>query len=60
MSQKIASHEASYDPLCPHCDQPLLEVHWRRIVATNAEYLFCCPSCRKVIGVGVRKAAWIN
>lgn len=60
MTVKIESREASYDPLCPHCEKPIQEVHWRRIAATNAEYMFACPFCQKVIGIGVRKAAWIN
>lgn len=57
---KLASKEAEYDPLCPHCQKQLKEVHWRKIGAVHAEYMFVCPCCRKVIGVGVRKAAWIN
>jgi len=60
MSVKIASKEATYEPVCPHCEKELKEVHWRRIEALNAEYLFLCPLCRKVIGVGVRKAAWLG
>jgi len=60
MPTKITSQEADYDPLCPHCEKKLNEVHWRQIKATNAEYMFICPHCRKVIGIGVRKAAWIN
>jgi hypothetical protein len=60
MATKIASSEAQYDPKCPHCEAELGEVHWRKMDAVNAEYMFICPHCRKVLGVGVRKAAWIN
>lgn len=60
MTTKLASKEADYDPLCPNCDQRIAEVHWRQIEAVNAEYMFICPKCKKVIGIGVRKAAWIN
>jgi hypothetical protein len=60
MVVKLASMEVDYNPLCPHCEREFGEVHWRRIEAVNAEYLFVCPHCRKVIGVGVRKAAWIS
>ncbi|MHC4696518.1 MAG: hypothetical protein ACYTFA_07245 [Planctomycetota bacterium] len=60
MPAKMAAKEAEYDPLCPHCEKKLTEIHWRQVAAVNAEYLFICPKCRKVIGVGVRKAAWIN
>ncbi len=60
MPTKLASKQADYDPLCHHCEQKLHEVHRRQIEAVNAEYLFICPKCKKVIGIGVRKAAWIN
>ena len=60
MATKLASKQADFDPLCPHCEKRLSEVQWRQIEAVNAEYLFACPHCKKVIGVGVRKAAWIN
>ena len=60
MNTKLASEPADYDPLCPHCEERIDEVHWRQIEAVNAEYLFICPNCKKVIGIGVRKAAWIN
>ena len=45
---KLASKEADYDPLCPHCEERIGEVHWRMVEAVNAEYLFMCPSCRKM------------
>jgi len=60
MTIKVASKEANYNPLCPHCEKTIDEVHWRQIEAVNAEYLFFCPKCKKVLGIGVRKAAWIN
>ncbi len=60
MATKLASSQATYDPICPHCENTIQEVHWKQIEAVNAEYLFICPNCRKVIGIGVRKAAWIN
>lgn len=60
MAQKIPTKEADYFPLCPHCAEEVREVHWRQMPATNAEYIFCCPKCRKVLGIGVRKAGWLN
>ena len=60
MAIKLDTREADYDPICPHCEQRIQEVHWRQMTAVNAEYLFTCPHCNKVIGIGVRKAAWIN
>ncbi len=60
MEEKITTREADYDPVCPHCSTEIKEVHWRQMTAMNAEYVFTCPKCRKVLGVGVRKAGWIN
>ena len=60
MPPKLASKEANYDPLCPHCEKKISEVYWRQVDAVNAEYMFISPSCKKVIDVGVRKAAWIS
>ena len=60
MAEKIPTKEADYLPLCPHCTKEIKEVHWRQMPATNAEYIFCCPECRKVLGIGVRKAGWLN
>lgn len=60
MSAKLETQEVDYYPLCPHCESELSDIHWRQLQAVNAEYLFICPNCRKVIGVGVRKSAWIN
>lgn len=48
---KIASTKVDYDPLCPHCEKPIKEVHWRGIKAkVQSEYVFICPHCRKVLG----------
>jgi hypothetical protein len=52
MATKVESKEADYDPLCPHCEKKIDEVNWRRIKGlVKWEYLFICPSCKKVIGV---------
>ncbi len=52
MATKLASAEADYDPLSPHCEKNLEEVYWKRIKAVlKWEYLFICPKCKKVIGV---------
>lgn len=54
MAAKISSTEADYDPLCPHCGEKLKDVHWRKIKSfTLYEYLFICPKCRKIIGIGM-------
>jgi uncharacterized protein with PIN domain len=47
----IPSTKADYDPICPHCEKPIKEVHWREIKArTQWEHVFICPHCRKVLG----------
>ena len=60
MAEKLAAEEANYEPICPHCERNIDEVHWRSIQAFHAEYMFMCPHCRKVLGIGVRKSALIN
>lgn len=60
MANKIASHEATYDPTCPFCEKKIHEVHWRMMDAADAEYMFIGPSRRNVMGIGARNAAWIN
>ena len=56
MTERIPSKEADYDPLCPHCEKKLEEVHWGKIKAwANDEYVVICPKCRKVIGVGMAR-----
>ena len=53
MAPKLASKEVDYDPLCPHCESKLDEVGWRKIKSWGtAEYVFICPHCKKVLGVG--------
>ena len=54
MATKVSSKEADYDPLCPHCEKEINEIHWRRIKSLSGyEYLFICPACKKIIGVGI-------
>ncbi len=60
MAEKLASEEVKYEPICPHCERKMNEVHWRSMKAFHAEYMFMCPHCRKVLGIGVRKSALIN
>ena len=31
MTLKLASQEADYDPVCPHCEKTLSEIHWRQV-----------------------------
>ncbi len=55
MPAKLASKQADYDPLCPHCEKKLDEVHWRHLEAVNAEDMFDLTIPRKA---GNRKQAY--
>ncbi len=53
MATQISSKEVDYDPLCPHCEKELDEIHWRRIKSWMInEYMFICPACKKILGIG--------
>ncbi len=54
MAERLASEESKHDPVCPHCEKKIAEMHWRRSQAFHEEYVFMCPHCRKVLGVGIR------
>ena len=53
MVERIPQKEVDYEPLCPYCETELREVHYRRMQTLRLyEYLYICPHCRKVLGVG--------
>ncbi|NOX59383.1 MAG: hypothetical protein GXP29_11075 [Planctomycetes bacterium] len=54
MVARLASQESIDDPVCPHCDKKLKEIHWRRIEAWCKEYIYICPHCKKVLGTGIQ------
>ena len=48
--------------ICPHCDAPITEAHCYQIsvrapgaIWTGVSY--CCPSCEKVLSVGIDPVA---
>lgn len=44
-----------FRPVCPHCEgsiSKLIKVKHGRLVQ---HIIYCCPHCRKIIGVGVRE-----
>ncbi len=54
MAQKIPQKQVTSAPVCPHCEKEIQDVHWRQMrTALQAEYLYMCPHCRKVLGAGV-------
>ena len=46
----------SIDPICPHCSKERTEVFRRsvdkKLMSLENAYVFFCPHCRKVLGVG--------
>ncbi len=48
-------------PVCPHCNEPVREVWCRRLSSLfGRRYIYCCPRCRKVLGVSHRKGFWMG
>jgi hypothetical protein len=48
-------------PICPHCQQRLDEVWFRKLSSTlGRRYIYFCPSCQKVLGVSHRKGFWMG
>ena len=52
---KMEAKEVDYNPKCPHCDKEMREVHWQRIEAFYAEFIYMCPHCRKALGIGASR-----
>ena len=57
MAETIEFVEATEPPLCPHCEQPLAQVEFRKqklafslLAGQEWILLLSCPHCRKVIG----------
>ena len=48
-------------PVCPHCTEPLLSIHYRRLRAfLGQRYVYFCGACRKVLGISHRKGFWMG
>ena len=52
---KMTAKEVDYNPKCPHCEKEMREVHWQRIEAFYAEFIYMCPHCQKVLGMGASR-----
>lgn len=49
------------EPICPHCDKPLLEIWFREIPSFfGRRYIYVCPNCRKCLSISHRKGYWIT
>jgi len=51
-----------FKPICPHCERELDSLYARNLSASFASrrLVYCCPHCRKVLGVSHRKGLLIN
>lgn len=51
-----------FTPICPHCGKELDRVFARKLSASlfSKRLMYCCPHCRKVLGVSHRKGMLIN
>ncbi|MFW6189949.1 MAG: hypothetical protein ACOC7T_05900 [Planctomycetota bacterium] len=46
-----------FRPVCPHCEERLDHLLARKLSASflSRRLLYCCPHCRKIVGVTHRK-----
>jgi len=51
-----------FQPLCPHCGREMDRLLARPLSSSllNKRLIYCCPHCRKAIGVSDRKALFAN
>ena len=53
---KFIKAEDDETPLCPHCEKPLQDVKAKPIkggfIELRDRWMYFCPGCRKVLGVG--------
>ena len=48
-------------PLCPHCDEPVRSIGYRRLSGLfGRRYVYFCAACKKVLGVSHRKGFWMG
>lgn len=45
-------------PICSFCEAPLETICAKKIKASffGVTFIYCCPSCKKVLGVSQRKS----
>ena len=55
------TEQESKQPICPHCEEKIKEIHVRRVEAfLGVRYLYFCSHCRKVLGLSHRKGFWMG
>lgn len=52
----------SFTPICPHCEQPMEQLLARKLSSSllSKRLIYCCPHCRKSLGVTHRKGLMAN
>jgi uncharacterized protein with PIN domain len=57
MPQLQCTRREDVAPVCPHCGAEIAELHVRKPrgpFGLGQGYLFMCPTCRKVLGMGTQ------
>ena len=44
--------EKDFVPICPHCERRIEEVVVVKHGFANIHYVYACPHCKKILGVG--------
>ena len=49
--------EPDFKPTCPHCECSIREIVAVKHGSVKQHVVYCCPQCRKIIGIGVDRAS---
>ena len=62
MSGLPVDERDDFAPVCPHCEKELNTLIARLLSASilSRRLVYCCPHCRKVLGITHRKGLLIN
>ncbi|WP_444996257.1 hypothetical protein [Aliikangiella sp. IMCC44359] len=48
-------------PICPHCEQPITTLWFRKIESfLGKRYIYFCSTCKKTLGISHRKGFWMG
>ncbi|NLX07809.1 MAG: hypothetical protein GXY33_21935 [Phycisphaerae bacterium] len=62
MGGLLVEERDDFDPVCPHCGAELERLIARVLSSSmfSKRLVYCCPACRKVLGVSHRKGLLAN
>jgi len=62
MTKLLVEESDSFVPLCPHCEREIQTVIARKLSSSlfSKRLIYCCPHCRKTLGVSHRKGLLAN